>query len=446
MSVRTFRRDRQVRLIGVRILVCSLWLSMAVSWAYSQPVLSTPSLSPVSGESFKMPVQMSGGQNIAELTFHLNYDGSVLSLPDPCADRVTTGEVVTSVIASCALENKIIVSLDCGGQHGCASEEADPVTLVEIDFDVIGSADCGLSFSDVDPAVQTENGSCPDTGGAPVVSLAAPGKTLNDSGQFVFLVDLGLENSYIRTISLEIRLDRQVDRRVCVSFDFGESPVVVIPPEREFEFAPDRTTKKVELEVSDSNATITPVIVTLRAETGCPDENLDGPSTEANVGLPNQFVIQPVERGPSDCFGLFIGKLICLSGFPGFDVYCGATFFGRLPPGLQSGSGPTTLFSFDGLATLRAFRDEVMLPSPTGRFYADLLEEMSLDLVIALLSPSSLTDQVFREWEPWVEGLQSVLDRQGDSFVITQQMIDGLLEILDVLIENGSAELKACLQ
>ena len=35
-----------------------------------------------------------------------------------------------------------------------------------------------------------------------------------------------------------------------------------------------------------------------------------------------------------------------------------------------------------------------MLPPPTGRFYAELLEEMSLEMVIAFLASSSLTDPI----------------------------------------------------
>ena len=95
------------------------------------------------------------------------------------------------------------------------------------------------------------------------------------------------------------------------------------------------------------------------------------------------------------------------------------------------------------IVTLQRYRDEVLAATADGQFYVDLYSRFSPDLFQAILAAPSLTARLFKAQGAWVEGLQALVDGQGDSFVITQQMEDDLLSLLQTFQDVGSPDLAA---
>lgn len=98
------------------------------------------------------------------------------------------------------------------------------------------------------------------------------------------------------------------------------------------------------------------------------------------------------------------------------------------------------------LIALRLFRDRIMTHSPTGRFYADLLEQNNAELVTALISSDALIQTVTQEYPPWLEAIQALLDGTGEGYVITAEMVAGMQAILDGFKENGGEDLRETIE
>jgi hypothetical protein len=93
------------------------------------------------------------------------------------------------------------------------------------------------------------------------------------------------------------------------------------------------------------------------------------------------------------------------------------------------------------IVTLQRYRDEVLAATEAGQFYIDIYNQFSPDLFQAILAAPSLTARLFKAQGAWVDGLETLLDGQGGSFIITQQMEDDLLSILQTFQDVGSPDL-----
>ena len=113
---------------------------------------------------------------------------------------------------------------------------------------------------------------------------------------------------------------------------------------------------------------------------------------------------------------------------------------------LSVGSLPRASSDPIDLETFRAVRDEVMLTTPQGRYYNRLYSAHSPELLQITseniwLIPNAIA--VLNDWTPAIDAL--VLD-QGDTITITQEMMDGVLALLDTYAELGSPELQTAIQ
>jgi hypothetical protein len=90
------------------------------------------------------------------------------------------------------------------------------------------------------------------------------------------------------------------------------------------------------------------------------------------------------------------------------------------------------------ITILQRYRDEVLGATADGQFYADLYAQHSLDLSRAIVAAPSLAARLFNAHGAWIDGISALVDGNGGSFVVTQQMEDDLNALLDTFQAVGS--------
>jgi hypothetical protein len=98
------------------------------------------------------------------------------------------------------------------------------------------------------------------------------------------------------------------------------------------------------------------------------------------------------------------------------------------------------------ITTLLALRDQVMAASPQGQYYTRLYYLNSPELVQIVLAHPDLflwSLSTLREWQP---PLQSLVNGQGSSVTISQQMINDLNGVLNEFSQFGSPGLASTIQ
>jgi hypothetical protein len=146
-------------------------------------------------------------------------------------------------------------------------------------------------------------------------------------------------------------------------------------------------------------------------------------------GIPDVLYFALVTRSLTpargDCVACFWGEVLCL-----LNIDCGIGC-GRAP--IEARGSPIT--------TLQRYRDEVLAATEDGQYYIDLYNQFSFDLIEAIVASPSLAARLFNAHGAWVNGLQALVDGQGASFIVTQQMEDDLLALLQTFQDVGSTDL-----
>jgi len=93
------------------------------------------------------------------------------------------------------------------------------------------------------------------------------------------------------------------------------------------------------------------------------------------------------------------------------------------------------------LATLRRYRDEILLGTPVGDYCIQVYEDHSPAVMTAILQKPTLIHRFAALWELWLPAVAAVVDGVGASFTITSEMQDTLLGIMAEFEEVGSPEL-----
>ena len=187
-----------------------------------------------------------------------------------------------------------------------------------------------------------------------------------------------------------------------------------------------------------------------RSELGnSPTFVLSEPSAGLSLGVPSEIEVRVLS-----CSFLLFGEPVPCSRFSGafecahelFDlIHC----LGR--PELCTGPGDAgplrranaeSPLSEDPATTLRSFRDLRMAETPAGRYYRDLYEAHSHDLVLTFAPKPSLVDQIAEARDPWIEILDAAIQGRGDSAVVTEPMVDSMLAIIDRFETEGSPRLQ----
>jgi hypothetical protein len=119
------------------------------------------------------------------------------------------------------------------------------------------------------------------------------------------------------------------------------------------------------------------------------------------------------------------------------DLYCLA--LGWLSP--EFCGTPRSSGSAAWSETLRRYRDEFLVTTPAGNYYADLYVEHSFDLMRALVASPTLVAKISVAKDDWVAGFQALVDGAGSSFVVSQQMEDDLLSLLAQIESVASPDL-----
>ena len=181
---------------------------------------------------------------------------------------------------------------------------------------------------------------------------------------------------------------------------------------------------------------------------------LTEPSAGLELGVPSEIEVRVLS-----CSFLFFGEPVPCSRFSdafecAHELFEFIDCFGRPERCTGQGdSGPLrrhegteNALPDDPAATLRRFRDLRMSNTPAGRYYRDLYEAHSHDLVLAFAPRPSLVDQIADARDPWIEVLDAAVQGRGDSVVVTEPMVDSMLAIFDRLETAGSRRLQHLFQ
>jgi hypothetical protein len=139
------------------------------------------------------------------------------------------------------------------------------------------------------------------------------------------------------------------------------------------------------------------------------------------------FVLDLLHRG---------GVLPCPESCPNADVLC----LDDEEPVSKRGPAPR-----DGTPLLQRLRHDLMETTPAGRYYAALYDHLSPALAVALLGEPTFAYRILDAQGPWLDGLQALVDGNGNEYVITQAMEDSLLQILHTFRVGGNPELAKAL-
>ncbi len=175
------------------------------------------------------------------------------------------------------------------------------------------------------------------------------------------------------------------------------------------------------------------------------------------TGDPRTLVVWEarVENTYCDCSSCWTAYFMCLITF-------GSDCLDLLPPICAAGGRPAPAadhvgLPFDPPATPRGgslaeawypaievlarYRDEILAATPEGQFYTDLYEQHSFDIELAIASSPFLIIELTFAKEAWIAGLDALVNGTGAQFVVTQEMQDDLLSILQKLEDVGSPAL-----
>jgi hypothetical protein len=127
---------------------------------------------------------------------------------------------------------------------------------------------------------------------------------------------------------------------------------------------------------------------------------------------------------------------ICaLAGFLGWpNALCDA---GHAP----AGTTPVTAGVPPIYETLRRYRDDVLDMTTSGQYYMNLYDQHSVSIIRAMAGEPSLAVQIWTKKDPWLEGIEALVNGQGNNFTVTQQMEDDLLDLLGAFEQAGSPSL-----
>jgi hypothetical protein len=92
---------------------------------------------------------------------------------------------------------------------------------------------------------------------------------------------------------------------------------------------------------------------------------------------------------------------------------------------------------------LRRYRDEILDSSDEGRYYVDRYEARSLELARAALKEPAFLARFFRMQGAWVTAISALVNGSGSAVVVSTEMQDDLLSLLDSLQANGTPQLAA---
>jgi hypothetical protein len=98
---------------------------------------------------------------------------------------------------------------------------------------------------------------------------------------------------------------------------------------------------------------------------------------------------------------------------------------------------------YGAIEVLARYRDEILATTPAGQFYTDLYEQHSPDIMLGIASSPFLIVEITFAKEEWIAALEALVNGSGAQFVVTQEMQDDLLSILQTLEDVGSPELAA---
>lgn len=197
-------------------------------------------------------------------------------------------------------------------------------------------------------------------------------------------------------------------------------------------------------------------------------------SSGLSIGNPRQLYfarVEPVSPGVrgEDCATCFLMNLFDVvfglspeaAIFSFFDPLCivGAGNAPRPGGGFARGAGEEEL-GRTGLSAgrplssggpisygevLRRYRNEILMSSAEGQFYANLYTQISPDLILAMVASPSLPIRIVSAMESWTSAFLSLADGQGAAAAVTQDMQDDLLSILQTFEEVGTPELASTL-
>ncbi len=143
----------------------------------------------------------------------------------------------------------------------------------------------------------------------------------------------------------------------------------------------------------------------------------------------------PALGGGPDCLHCFVDFLECTLNIGVCDGDClGGAMTERQPAAPRAGGDA------EGTA-FRRYRDEILMTTADGQYYVDLYNELSTDAIQAVVTSPSLLARMFKAKPAWVAGFQALVDGQGGSFVVTQQMEDDLNALLQTFEDVGSPNL-----
>jgi len=175
------------------------------------------------------------------------------------------------------------------------------------------------------------------------------------------------------------------------------------------------------------------------------DLRLLNPAGKNSIGMWIDLIVFSAATGDPECVAcsyafLYITVLHADCGIirelcP--EAPCITSAAGPSPPGRSA----KLLDLASDLATLRDYRDQVLLPSGAGDYYVQLYQDLSPDIATAILQRPALVYRVAATWEQWLPAVAAVVAGQGDSFTITTEMQTNLLNIMTEFQEVGSSTL-----
>ncbi len=109
-------------------------------------------------------------------------------------------------------------------------------------------------------------------------------------------------------------------------------------------------------------------------------------------------------------------------------------------PGVQTATGAGG--DLIGLTELQALRDEVMVRTSAGRYYAELYKTLSPAIVRTLVAHPSLLVDLFLSQDAWVEALATLTEGDANTTQVSADMAADLNRLLDAFETQGSPALR----
>jgi alpha-tubulin suppressor-like RCC1 family protein len=120
-------------------------------------------------------------------------------------------------------------------------------------------------------------------------------------------------------------------------------------------------------------------------------------------------------------------------------------FFGAMPASHNLWVRMAAQIAELDLDLLHALRDDVLLTTPAGRYYADLYNRTSPAIITALAQDLTLIKPIYDLMLEWTPVIQAVVDGNGAAVSITPDMVANARAVLDGIRAVASPELLAIL-